>query len=113
MSSGFSTLSMKEGIGVPRRPVASRIAISLRSLPPRKFQRWVRLAGLIGCPHSSFSSARDGPSARPAVPWHLWHSMASYISLPRLTDSAEEATSLGNSCFLGASLNLSAAKALR
>ena len=80
--------------------------------PPRNVQRLVRFAGAIGCPHSSFSSAREGPSAAPSVPWHLWHSMASNISLPRLIDAADEATSFGSSSFLGASLNLSAANAL-
>jgi hypothetical protein len=112
MSSGFSTLSMKVGIGVPSTPTASRVTISVREWPPRKFQRLVRLAGAIGWPHSSFSSARDGPSARPSVPWHLLHSIASNISLPRLIDSADEDTSLGRSAFLVGSLNLSAANAL-
>src|SRR5439155_8883132 len=112
MSSGFSTLSMNVGIGVPRTPAASRVAISVRNAPPRNVHRLVRFAGAIGWPHSSFSSARDGPSPRPSVPWHLWHSIASNLSLPRLIDSADEATSLGSSSFLGASLNLSAANAL-
>src|SRR5215831_5334896 len=113
MSSGFSTLSMKAGMGVPRTPVAMRVAISPRVAPPRKVQRLVRLAGLIGCPHSSFSSGREGPSARPWAPWHLLHSIASNISLPRLIDASEALTSFGRSCFLGASLNRSAAKVLR
>ena len=71
MSSGFSTLSRNAGIGVPSTPVARRVAMSVRVLPPRNVQRLVRLAGAIGLPHSSFSSDRDGPSARPSVPWHL------------------------------------------
>src|SRR5207245_6966210 len=112
MSSGFSTESMKVGIGVPRTPMARRVAISVRLPPPRNVHRLVRLAGLIGCPHSSFSSGIDGPSARPAAPWHLLHSIASYISLPRLIDSADELTSRGNSCGFGCSLNFSAAKLL-
>src|SRR5262245_50117928 len=112
MSSGFSTLSMKVGIGVPSTPTVSRVAMSVRDAPPRKFQRLVRLAGAIGWPHSSFSSERDGPSARPSVPWHLLHSIASNISLPRLIDSVDEETSLGRSAFLVGSLNLSAANAL-
>src|SRR2546428_4704074 len=112
MSWGFSTLSMNVGMGVRSTPAPSRMAMSVRDAPPRKFQRLVRLAGAIGWPHSSFSSARDGPSARPSVPWHLLHSIASNISLPRLMDSADDATSLGSSSFLGASLNLSAANAL-
>src|SRR5262245_59297535 len=112
MSSGFSTLSMNVGIGVPSTPAVRRVAISARDAPPRKFQRLMRLAAAIGCPHSSFSSARDGPSARPSAPWHLWHSIASNISLPRLMDSADEETSLGNSTFLDGSLNLSAANVL-
>src|SRR5262249_9681513 len=112
MSSGFSTLSMNDGIGVPSTPAPSRMAMSVRDAPPLKFQRFVRLAGAIGWPHSSFSSARDGPSARPSAPWHLLHSIASNISLPRLSDSADDETSLGRSSFFGASLNLSAAKAL-
>ncbi len=113
MSSGFSTESMNDGMGVPSTPVVSRIAISARPPPPRKVQRFVRFAGRIGCPHSSLSSGREGPSARPSAPWHLLHSIASYISLPRLIDSGDEATSFGSSCFFGASLNLSAANALR
>src|SRR2546429_3992517 len=110
MSSGFSTLSMKDGMGVPLTPVARRMAMSSGAGPPRKVHRLVRFAGLIGRPQSSFSSGREGPSARPSVPWHLLHSIASNISLPRLIDSVDEATSLGSSSFLGASLNLSAAK---
>src|SRR5215467_15016725 len=112
MSSGFSTESMNAGIGVPSTPVASRVAMSRREPPPRNVHRLVRLAGLIGWPHSSFSSERDGPSARPSVPWHLLHSIASNTSLPRLIESAEDETSLGRSSFLGASLNLSAANDL-
>jgi hypothetical protein len=113
MSSGFSTESMNDGIGVPRTPFASRIAMSPRVAPPRKVQRLVRFAGRIGWPQSSFSSGREGPSARPSTPWHLWHSIASNISLPRLIDSADGATSFGSSCFFGASLNFSAANVLR
>src|SRR5262249_40189316 len=79
---------------------------------PRNVQRLVRLAGAMGCPHSSLSSGRDGPSARPSAPWHLLHSIASNISLPRLMEASDEATSLGRSSFFGASLNLSAAKVL-
>jgi hypothetical protein len=71
MSSGFSTESRNAGIGVPSTPLAIRVAISVRERPPRKFQRLVRFAGATGLPHSSFSSGRDGPSARPSVPWHL------------------------------------------
>jgi hypothetical protein len=71
MSSGFSTASRKAGMGVPRTPLASRVAISVRPPPPRNVHRLVRLAGAMGNPHSSFSSDRDGPSARPSVPWHL------------------------------------------
>src|SRR6185436_13290603 len=89
-----------------------RVAISVRLCPPRKFQRLVRLAGATGKPHSSFSSGRDGPSARPSVPWHLWHSIASYISLPRLIEASDDATSFGSSSFLGASLKASAANVL-
>src|SRR5206468_12012303 len=107
-----STASRKAGIGVPRTPLARRVAISVRLAPPRKVHRFVRFAGAIGFPHSSLSSARDGPSARPSVPWHLWHSIASNISLPRLIDASEEPTSFGSSSFLGASLNLSAANDL-
>src|SRR5262249_30499599 len=105
-------LGMKVGRGGRRTRGASRVAISVGVGPPRKVHRLVRLAGGIGWPHSSFSSARDGPSARPSVPWHLLHSIASNISLPRLIDSADEETSFGRSSFLGASLNLSAANAL-
>src|SRR2546428_12883515 len=112
MSAGFGPESMRVGIGVPGTPVARRVAPSTRLAPPRNVHRLVRLAGLIGCPHSSFSSGRDGPSARPSAPWHLLHSMASNISLPRLIEFADEATSLGSSCFFVASLNLSAANAL-
>src|SRR5262249_41256154 len=112
MSSGFSTLSMKVGIGVPSTPTASRVAVSGREAPPRKFQRLVRFAGAIGWPHPAFSSGRDGPSARPSAPWHLLHSIASNISLPRLIDSADDETSLGRSAFLVVSLNLSAANDL-
>ncbi len=68
MSSGFSTLSMNDGIGVPSTPAASRSAISVRSAPPRNVHGFVRFAGGIGEPQSSFSSGRDGPSARPAMP---------------------------------------------
>ena len=113
MSSGFSTLSRNVGIGVPRMPLARRVAMSVRLVPPRKVQAFVRFAGAIGVPHSSFSSERDGPSARPSVPWHLWHSIASNISLPRLSDSGEEATSFGSSSFFGASLNFSAANVFK
>ena len=80
--------------------------------PPRKVHRLVRLAGATGKPHSSFSSGRDGPSARPSVPWHLWHSIASNISLPRLSDASEDDTSFGKSSFLGASLKASGANVL-
>src|SRR3989338_7864994 len=104
---------MKDGIGVPSTPAAIRVAIAVRDMPPRKFHGLVRLAGAIGGAQSSFTSAREGPSARPWVPWHLLHSMASNISRPRLIDSAEEATSLGSSSFFGASLNFSGAKPLR
>src|SRR5205823_1818165 len=100
------------GIGVPSTPVARRIAISVRPAPPRKVHRFVRFAGAIGLPQSSLSSGRDGPSARPAVPWHLLHSIASNISLPRLIDASDDATSFGISCFFGASLNFSAANVL-
>ena len=112
-SSGFSTLSMNDGIGVPRTPTAIRLAMSVRDAPPRKDHGLVRLAGRIGCPQSSFSSARDGPSARPWSPWHLLHSMASYISRPRLIDSADDATSRGSSTRFGASSRFSGAKRLR
>src|SRR5438552_14146147 len=104
---------MNEGMGVPRTPLARRVATSTGALPPRKRQGFVRLAGAIGLPQSSFSSGRDGPSERPSVPWHLLHSIASYISLPRRIDSGEEATSFGSSSFFGASLNVSGAKVLR
>ena len=43
----------------------------------------------------------------------MWHSIASNISLPRLIDAADEATSFGSSSFFGASLNFSAANVLR
>ena len=68
MSSGFSTLSRKAGIGVPSTPLAMRVAMSVREAPPRNVHRLARLAGATGWPHSSLSSARDGPSARPSVP---------------------------------------------
>src|SRR2546425_1274908 len=100
MSSGFSTLSMNDGIGVPRMPAPSRVAMSARLAPPRNVQRFVRFAGAMGWPHSSFSSGRDGPSPRPSLPWHLLHSIASNISFPRLMDSAQDATPLGHSHFL-------------
>jgi hypothetical protein len=48
MSSGFSTLSMNAGIGVPRTPLVSRVAISVRDAPPRNVHRLVRFAGAIG-----------------------------------------------------------------
>src|SRR2546423_6267681 len=112
MSSGFSTLSMNDGIGVPRTPLASRVAMSVRDEPPRNVHRLVRFAGAIGCPQSSFSSGRDGPSPRPATPWHLWHSIASNISLPRLIDASDDDTSFGSSSFFGASLNRSGANVL-
>src|SRR3989442_4256539 len=112
MSSGFSTLSRKAGMGVPSTPAASRVAMAARLGPPRKVHRLVRFAGLMGCPHSSLSSGREGPSARPSAPWHLLHSIASNISRPRLIDSADAPTSLGSSSFLGASLNFSEAKDL-
>src|SRR5216117_3528382 len=103
---------MKEGMGVPTTPLARRVATSTGALPPRKRQGIVRLAGAIGLPQSSFSSGRDGPSARPSVPWHLLHSIASNISLPRLSDASDDDTSFGSSCFFGASLNFSAANVL-
>src|SRR3990167_8931239 len=104
---------MKDGIGVPGPPAAIRVAIAVRDMPPRKFHGLVRLAGAIGWPQSSFSSAREGPSARPWLPWHLLHSMASNISRPRLIDSGDEATSLGSSRVFGAALKVSGAKPLR
>src|SRR5262249_10731486 len=112
LSSRCWRVARNGGIGVRRPPLARRVASSARPDPPRKVHRLVRFAGGIGGPHSSFSSEREGPSARPSVPWHLWHSIASNISLPRFIDSADEATSLGSSSFFGASLNLSAAKLL-
>src|SRR3990172_6062342 len=110
MSSGFSTLSKNVGIGVPMSPVASRVAISFVLPPPRKVHGLVRFAGLTGFPQSSFSSGIDGPSARPAFPWHLLHSIASNISLPRFKDASDEETSFGRSTGFGASLKLSGAK---
>src|SRR5439155_24463157 len=100
-------------MGVPSTPVASRIAISARPPPPRKFHRFVRFAGRIGWPHSSLSSEREGPSARPSAPWHLLHSIASYISLPRLIDSGDDATSFGTSGFFGAPLTVAGANLFR
>src|SRR3970040_1763273 len=104
---------MKDGMGVPMSPVTSRAATSLALAPPLKFHDFVRFAGLTGLPQSSLSSGADGPSPRPALPWHLLHSMASNISLPRARDSLDEATSFGRSATLGASLNASPAKVLR
>ena len=91
MSSGFSTLSMKDGMGVPLTPVARRMAMSSGAGPPRKVHRLVRFAGLIGRPQSSFSSDRDGPSARPSVPWHLLHDRLEHLSaaLDRLRRGAD------------------------
>src|SRR5574341_1367216 len=107
MSSGFSTLSMNDGIGVPMRPVTRRVAMSLALSPPRNVQGLVRLAARMGFPQSSLRSGADGPSPRPALPWHLLHSMASNISLPRARDSLEDATSFGISAPFEGSLNLS------
>src|SRR5205814_9313912 len=100
-------------IGAPSPPSARCVEISVRERPPRKCQRLVRFAGAIGWPHSSLSSGRAGPSPRPSVPWHLWHSIASNISLPRLIEASEDATSFGSSSFFGASLKALGANVLR
>src|SRR3990172_692432 len=113
MSSGSSTASANDGMGVPIRPVASRVAISLVLAPPPDVQDLVRGAGRMGVSQSSLSSGAEGPSPRPSLPWHLLHSIASNISLPRAMDSSEETTSFGRSATLGGSLNLSGAKVLR
>ena len=83
------------GMGVPATPVRSRMTTSFRSEPPRKFHGLWRLAGRIGWPQSSFRSEPGAGSPRPAWPWHLTHSKASNIFLPRRSDASEEATSLG------------------
>jgi hypothetical protein len=36
---------------------------------------------------SSWSSAAEGPSPRPSVPWHLVHSTSVYHLAPRFTES--------------------------
>src|SRR5215813_1440517 len=83
------------GIGVPATPVRSRMTMSFRSDPPRKFHGLWRLAGRIGCPQSSLRSEPGAGSPRPACPWHLTHSKASNIFLPRRRDASEDETSLG------------------
>src|SRR5881397_1589386 len=101
---------MNDGMGVPMRPVTRRVATWSLLPPPRNNQGLVRLAGRTGFPQSSLSSGADGPSPRPALPWHLLHSMASNISYPRAMDSLEAATSLGSADTFGGSLNASPAK---
>ena len=83
------------GIGVPATPVRSRMTTSFRSEPPRKFHGLWRLAGRIGWPQSSFRSDPGAGSPRPAWPWHLTHSKASNIFLPRRSEASEEDTSFG------------------
>src|SRR5215472_13321101 len=95
MSSGFSTESRKVGIGDPRSPVDSRVATSRGVGPPRKVHGFVRLAGRMGLPQSSFRSEPGAGSPRPFWPWHLLHSMASNISWPRLIEAAFDFTSGG------------------
>ena len=56
------------------------------------------------------SSGADRLSPRPALPWHLLHSMASNISFPRVMDSLEAATSFGSVAAFCASLNAPPAK---
>src|SRR3970282_291292 len=112
MPAGSSTAAANDGMGVPIRPVASRVALSLVLAPPRNVQDLVRVAGRMGFPQSSLSAGAEGPSPRPPLPWHLLHSIASNISLPRAMDSLEETTSFGRSATLGGSLNLSGAKIL-
>src|SRR5438094_8246643 len=101
---------MNVGMGVPMRPVARRVATWRLLPPPRNNQGLVRLAGRTGFPQSSVSSGADGPSPRPALPWHLLHSMAPNISFPRAMDSLEVATSFGSAAVFGGYLNAPIAK---
>ena len=68
--SGVSA-SANDGIGVPLNPVLIVLKISSRADPPRNVQLCERSAGRIERPNSSVRVGADGPSPRPAGPWHL------------------------------------------